>query len=214
MTEITVADSEFEDTTILQSSPTSNYVNTTLLTFGRSSGNRNHVIIQLDLAKRPRFIPNLGSETGYVGEAGYTKESAFSTRTQLFVNEGLGYISQIKPSITVDMAGVTYNKANSGLNWTTSGGLDDIVDEPFVDFTFNQTSANQDFDLPFSGRHARRAMFGKINLIYHNNDSNDILALFGSQETGGVGNADVILRGRYATRNRENPIRSRRFGVR
>jgi len=216
MTAITVASSEFEDTVILSSSPTTNYVNTTLLTFGKSGGTLNHMIVQLDLAKRPRFIPYLGSETGYVGENGYTKESAFSTRTGIFVNEGLGFISQIDPSFDLqDLGAVTYNKvtASPNVDWTTAGALDDVVDEPAINFTFNQTSANQDFDLPFSGRLTRRAMFGKINIIYHNNSANDILALYSSQETGSTP-AEVILRGRYATRNRENGVRSRKYAVR
>ena len=216
MTAITVASSEFEDTVILSNSATTNYINTTMLTFGASSGNIYNLILQLDLAKRPRFIPNLGSETGFVGQNGYTNESAFSSRTALFVNEGLGFISQIDPSLDLqDLGAVTYNKVTSSpsVDWTTAGGLDDLVDEPSVDFTFNQTAANQDFDLPLSGKLARRAMFGKINIMYHNNSANDILALFSSQESGGTA-AEVILRGRYATRNRENPVRSRKFGVR
>jgi hypothetical protein len=214
MAEITVASSEFEDTVILSNSATTNYIDTTVLTFGKSSENRYNLILQLELAKRPRFIPYLGGSGNAAANIGYTAESAFSTRTAFFSSPGLAFISQIDPSITVDMGGVTYNKANSGLNWTTAGGLDDLVDETQENFTFDQTSANQDFDVRLSARYTRRALFGKINIIFYNNDADDITTLFSSQETGSGNAAEVILRGRFTTRNRENPIRSRKFGVR
>ena len=56
-------------------------------------------------------------------------------------------------------------------------------------------------------------MFGPVTLIYHNNTADDIVAIFASQETSGS-EAEVILRGRYATRNRENGVRSRKYAVR
>ena len=49
MTAITVASSEFEDTVLLSNSATTNYINTTMLTFGRSGGNRYNVLLQLSL---------------------------------------------------------------------------------------------------------------------------------------------------------------------
>lgn len=216
MTAITVASSEFEETYIGQTQATSNFVTSQTLTFGRSGGSNFNLLVSLNLAKRPRFIPNLGNPQGFVGQVGYTSESAFSTSTAYFVNSGLGFVNQIDPSLDLqDLAAVTYNKVSSSpsVDWTTAGALDDIVDEPAINFTFNQTSANQDFDLPFTGRYARRAMFGLVTLIYHNNAADDIVAIFASQETSGS-EAEVILRGRFATRNRENPIRSRKFGVR
>ena len=217
MTAITVASSEFEETYVAQNSATSNYVTSQTLTFGQSAGNNFNLFVSLNLAKRPRFIPNLGNPEGFVGQIGYTNESAFSTRTAFFVDSGVGFVNQIDPSLDLqDLGAVTYNKVSSSPNidWTTPGGLDDIVDEPAINFTFNQTSANQDFDLPLTGRYSRRAMFGRVDLIYHNDDTDDIVAIFSSQESGGISTAEVILRGRYATRNRENPIRSRKFGVR
>ena len=95
----------------------------------------------------------------------------------------------------------------------TAGGLDDLVDETPENFTFDQTSANQDFDVRLSARYTRRALFGKITIIFYNNDADDATTLFSSQETGGTP-AEVILRGRYATRNRENGVRSRKYAVR
>lgn len=215
MAEITVASSEFEDTTILSSSPTNNYINTTILNIGKSGLNLYNVIVQLDLAKRPRFIPYNGKPNDTIGTDGYTQESSFSTRTAFFANPGTGFISQINPSIDVQMGSVTYNKANTGLNWELPGGLGetDLVQEIPVDWLYTQNSANADFDLKLSARYTRRALFKKISLIYYNNDADDIQTLFSSQENTGAA-AEVILRGRFATRNRENPIRSRKFGVR
>jgi hypothetical protein len=216
MAEITVASSEFEESYVAQNQATTNFVTSQTLTFGQTGGSNYNLLVTLNLAKRPRFIPNLGNPEGFVGQVGYTSESAFSTSTAYFVNSGLGFINQIDPSLDLqDLGAVTYNKVSSSPNvdWTTAGALNDIVDEPAIDFTFNQTSANQDFDLPITGRYARRAMFGLVTLIYYNNDADDIVAIFASQETSGS-EAEVILRGRYATRNRENPVRSRKFGVR
>ena len=215
MTAITVASSEFEDTTILSSSPTNNYINTTYLNIGKSGANLYNVLLQLDLAKRPRFIPYNGKPNDTIGTEGYTQESSFATRTAFLANPGTGFISQINPSIDVQMGNVTYNKANTGLNWELPGGLGetDIVQEIPVDWLYTQSSANADFDIKLSARYTRRALFKKITVIYYNNDADDIGTLITSQENTGF-TAEVILRGRYATRNRENPIRSRRFGVR
>ena len=216
MTAITVASSEFEESYVAQNQATTNFVTSQTLTFGQSVGNNFNLLVSLNLAKRPRFIPNLGDPEGFVGQVGYTNESAFSTRTAFFVDSGVGFVNQIDPSLDLqDLGAVTYNKvsASPNVDWTTAGGLDDIVDEPAISFTFNQTSANQDFDLPLTGRYARRAMFGLVTLIYHNDDADDIVAIFSSQETSGS-SAEVILRGRFATRNRENPVRSRKFRVR
>ncbi len=215
MTAITVASSEFEESYVAQNQATTNFVTSQTLTFGRTGGSNYNLLVSYNLAKRPRFIPNLGNPEGFVGQVGYTNESAYSTRSQYFVNAGLGFVNQIDPSLDLqDLGAVTYNKvsASPNIDWTTAGGLDDIVDEPAISFTFNQTSANQDFDLPLTGRYARRAMFGLVTLIYHNDAADDIVAIFSSQENSAA--AEVILRGRFATRNRENPIRSRKFGVR
>ncbi len=114
MTAITVASSEFEETYVAANSPNSNYVTSQTLTFGQSSGINLHLLVSLNLAKRPRFIPNLGNPEGFVGEAGYTNESAFSTRTAFFVDSGVGFVSQIDPSLDLqDLGAVTYNKVSA-----------------------------------------------------------------------------------------------------
>ena len=217
MTAITVASSEFEDTLVVSTSPTQNYVNNLQLFIGKNGANVYNSFIKLDFAKRPRFIPYLGGAEQTSGENGYTSESAYSTRSVFFVPDGLCFINELRRDRDYQSFGaMTYNKitASPSVDWTTAGGLDDIRDEPSENVTFVQSATNTDFDLRLGTIFTRRAMFSTIHLIYHNNPADDLFALFGSQEGGSPGNADIILRGRYATRNRENPIRSRKFGVR
>ena len=218
MAEITIADSEFEDTYIqsTDSASTAAKVNSTNLVIGAGFGIFYSILLQLELVKRPRFIPVVGDSSVFESESGYPKESRYKTRSAFTANSGLGFVNEIDPSIdTQDLAATNYVRitASPSVNWTTAGALDDIVPEPAVNWTFGQTSANQDFDLLIPGKFVRRAMFRKTTLIYHNNNADDIQTLFASQENSS--NFDgIVLRGRYATRNRENPIRSRKFGVR
>ena len=217
MTAITCAESEFEDTVIINTAATTNYVDGASLFVGKNRANIYNVIIQLDLAKRPRFIPYLGGSEKTSGDNGYTSESAFSTRTSFFAPDGFCFVSEIKRGFDFQNLGaVTYNKitASPNVDWTTAGGLDDLRDEPSEDITFVQSSTNTDFDLRLGSIYTRRAMFSMIHLMYHNNSADDVFGLVGSQEGSGASEAEIILRGRYATRNRENPIRSRKFGVR
>ena len=220
MIEITIADSEFEDT-YLQSNDTASSsakVTSTNLVFGRSVAFGEliySILIQLDLVKRPRFIPLLGNSDVFDSELGYTQDSRYQTRTAFVADAGFGFINEIDPSIDTQDFGATNHvriTASPNVEWTTPGALDDIVPEPSVDFTFGPSSANQDFDLLIPGKFLRRAMFRKTTLIYHNNNADDIQTLFASQENSN--NDGIVLRGRFATRNRENPIRSRKFGVR
>lgn len=221
MTEITIADSEYEDTYIQDndSASTSARVTFTTIVFGKSTTGTPivyNMLLQLDLVKRPRFIPLLGNSDVFDSELGYTQDSRYQTATKFVANPGFGFINEINPSIDTQDFGATNGvriTASPNVEWTTVGALDDIVPEPAVDFTFGPSSANQDFDLLIPGKFLRRAMFRKTTLIYHNNVADTIQTLFSSQEDSSF-NDGIVLRGRFATRNRENPIRSRKFGVR
>lgn len=213
MTEINVPDAEFEDTMIASYVATSNYVNATHLTATNNAGSESRILVQLMLAKRPRFIPYLGSAPdGNVANNGYTSESAISGRTAFTAASGEYSVSLVDRTLDFqDLGAVTYNKVTSSPNidWTTPGGMDD-VEYGISGCSFDQTSANQDYDIPLGARLARHAMFNETVVIVK--FETGVLTVFASQES--FNGNEVILRGRYATRNRENPIRSRRFGVR
>ncbi len=218
MTEITIADSEFEDTYIQSndSAKTPAKVNSTNNVIGAGFGVSYSILLQLELVKRPRFIPVLGNSDVFESESGYPQESRYKTRSAFSADAGLGFVNEINPSIDTQDFGATNAvriTASPSVQWTTPMALDDIVPEPAVNWTYGQTSANQDFDLLIPGKFVRRAMFRKTTLIYHNNDADDIQTLFASQENSTHFDG-IVLRGRFATRNRENPIRSRKFGVR
>ena len=213
MTEINVPDAEFEDTFIANYAPTTNNVTQQYLTATNNAGAESRILVQLMLAKRPRFIPYLGSAPdGNVANNGYTSESAISSRSGFTASPGLYSVSLIDRKLDFqDLGGVTYNKVTQSPNvsWTTAGGMDD-VEYGISGCNFDQTVNNQDYDIPLGARLVRHAMFNETVLIVK--FESGVLTVFASQETS-LGN-EVILRGRFTTRNRENPIRSRKFGVR
>ena len=67
MAEITIADSEFEDTYIQSndSASTTVKVNSTNLVIGAGFGISYSILIQLGLVKRPRFIPVVGDSSDF-----------------------------------------------------------------------------------------------------------------------------------------------------
>ena len=215
MTDINVPDAEFEDTSIASFTTDTNNVNTTNLTASKQGGGSSvsSLIFQLDLEKRPRFIPYLGTApAGNVATKGYTSESAISGVTAFAVLAGQYGVFLIDRTLDLqDLGGVTYNKvsASPNVSWTTAGGMDD-VEYGITDCVFDQTSHGVEYDIPLGARLVRHAMFNKTNFIMHM--ENGMLTVFASQEVNG--GSELILRGRFATRNRENPIRSRKFGVR
>ena len=214
MAEINVPDAEFEDTMIASYAATTNSVTSQFLTATNNGGSESRILVQLMLVRRPRFIPYLGSAPdGNVANNGYTSESAISTVSGFVASPGLYSVSLVDRTLDFqDLGGVTYNKVTQSPNidWTTPGGMDD-VEYGISGCSFDQTSANQDYDIPLGARLVRHAMFNETVLIVK--FESGLLTVFASQESTPSGN-EVILRGRFTTRNRENPIRSRRFGVR
>ncbi len=84
MAEITIANSEFEDTYFqhTDSASTSSRVTSTQLLFGASLGFDGNpriynMLLQLDIVKRPRFIPLVGTSDVFDSELGYTQDSRY-----------------------------------------------------------------------------------------------------------------------------------------
>jgi hypothetical protein len=213
MTDINVPDAEFEDTMIASYAATTNSVTSTYLTATNNAGSESRILVQLKLAKRPRFIPFLGSAPdGNVANNGYTSESAISSVTAFAASPGLYSVSLVDRTLDFqDLGSVTYNKvtASPSVDWTTAGGMDD-VEYGISGCNFDQTSANQEYDIPLGARLVRHAMFNETVLIIK--FESGVLTVLASQET--TNGNEVILRGRFSTRNRENGVRSRKFAVR
>jgi len=117
-------------------------------------------------------------------------------------------------NVSTRPANATWNKYNGSDDWTTAGGRDDV--EQYSTYTGNLVAGTPGSfrGLPLS-RHQTMSMLLK--------DETNILITprltcnftFRLEEIGSVSlRPDLVIKGRYATRNRENTIRSRKFGVR
>tara|TARA_Y100001937_G_C6977912_1_gene266339 strand:- start:8 stop:703 length:696 start_codon:yes stop_codon:yes gene_type:complete len=184
-------------------------------------------IVEIDGGKQPRFIPYLDDETETSGA--YSQIShlrMFQSSAQSAYTGEILDIAQLKPEASkalTDMGDVTYNEINDTANvsWTSTtnqqpNGLFDILERK--SFYVFHTSTTFEMFGRFSTEAARDILKKKCHFwicpVF-----DDLLTIVSiGFETDNASDASqkpyVRLFGRYTTRNRENGVRSRRFGVR
>ena len=184
-------------------------------------------IVEIDAPKKPRFIPFLDDTSAPLGNyQGISHLRLYQSSAQSAYTGEILDMAQLKPEASnalTDMADVTYNEINDTANvsWTSTtnqqpNGLFDILDRK--SFYVFATASTFEMFARFSIKAARDILKKKSHFwicpVF--DDVTGVISL--GFQTDNAADADqrpfVKLFGRYTTRNRENGIRSRRFGVR
>lgn len=160
--------------------------------------------------RNPRFIPFLDVPLSGDGDNSHhilvRLTGTWSETSGALVTETL--------NVTTRPATATWNKYNGSDAWTTPGGRDDVVPQSTYTGNLVAGTAGTFRGLPLSRHQA-------ISMLL--NDETNILITprltcsltFRLEEIGTTSlRPDLVIKGRYATRNRENSVRSRKFGVR
>jgi hypothetical protein len=184
-------------------------------------------IVEIDGGKQPRFIPYLDDETATLGAySQITHLRMYQSSAQSAYTGEILDIAQLKPEASAaltDMADVTYNEINDTANvsWTSTtnqqpNGLNDILDRK--SFYVFATSTTFEMFARFSTEAARDILKKKCHFWVCPKFDDIVGVVSLGFETDNASDANhkpyVRLFGRYTTRNRENGVRSRRFGVR
>ena len=117
-------------------------------------------------------------------------------------------------NVTTRPANATWNKFDGTQDFTTGGGRDDV--KPYSTLVGNLVagSSGNFRGLPL-GRHQVASMLLRDQTNILISAILTLTATFRLEEIGtGSLRPDLVMKGRFATRNRENFIRSRKFGVR
>jgi hypothetical protein len=161
-------------------------------------------------SRNPRFIPFTDKPLTGDGDNSHHIMVRL-TGTWSSTDDGLA-----TETLSVDSrpATATWNKFDGSGDFTTAGGRDDV--KPYSTLVGNLvagTSGNFR-GLPL-GRHQVVSMLLRDQTSILISAILTLNATFRLEEIGtGSLRPDLVIKGRYVTRNRENPIRSRRFGVR
>jgi hypothetical protein len=184
-------------------------------------------IVEIDAPKKPRFIPFLDDSTSSLGNYSTISHLRLyqSSAQSAYTGEILD-MAQLKTEASnalTDMADVTYNEIDDTANvsWTSTtsqqpNGLNDILERK--SFYVFATASTFEMFARFSTEAARDILKKKCHfwLCPTYDDLTDVVSLGFQTDNASDANERpfVKLFGRYTTRNRENGIRSRRFGVR
>lgn len=184
-------------------------------------------IVEIDAIKKPRFIPFLDDSTATLGNYSTISHLRLyqSSAQSAYTGEILD-MAQLKPEASnalTDMADVTYNEINDTANvsWTSTtnqqpNGLFDILERK--SFYVFATASTFEMFARFSTKAARDILKKKSHFwlcpVY--DDGTGVVSLGFQTDNAADANQRpfVKLFGRYTTRNRENGVRSRKFGVR
>ena len=178
----------------------------------KSASRTESTIFRFERPQRyPRFIPHLDVDQGTTGEdthhilVRYTG-SLFASIADACVVETL--------SVNPTASQATWNNYNTASAWTTAGGRDNV-----------KTNSAHTGSLIVGGSGTYRGLpLGRTQAVHMlTNDTTSILMTpivtsviaFRLEEIGtGSLRPDIVIKGRYATRNRENGVRSRKYAVR
>lgn len=184
-------------------------------------------IVEVDAVKKPRFIPFLDDSTETLGSfSTITHVRLYQSSAQSAYTGEILEMAQLKPEASealTDMADVTYNQINdtANVNWTSTtagqpNGFNDILERKT--FYVFATATTFEMFARFSTKGARDILKKKCHFwiapVF--NDGTNVVSLGFQSDNAADANQRPLLKlyGRYTTRNRENGIRSRRFGVR
>ena len=111
-------------------------------------------------------------------------------------------------------ASATWNSRDGASAWTTAGGRDNVKPESLFVGDLIAGSPGNYRGLPLGRNQVANMLTATATSVLITPILTSLL-LFRLEEIGtGSMRPDIVFKGRYATRNRENPIRSRKFGVR
>jgi hypothetical protein len=161
--------------------------------------------------KYARFIPFVDANQGSTGEDSH----------HILVRYTGSLFADIADSCVVETLSVnptasqaTWNNYNSARAWTTAGGRDNVKTNSAYTGSLIAGSSGSFRGLPLGRRQAVHMLTNETTSILMTPILTCVVS-FRLEEIGtGSLRPDIVIKGRYATRNRENPIRSRKFGVR
>ena len=111
-------------------------------------------------------------------------------------------------------AGATWQSRDGSSAWTTTGGRDDVRPESIFVGDLIAGSSGNFRGLPLGRNQVADMLTGGTTSILITPIVTSLVS-FRLEEIGDdTLRPDIVFKGRFATRNRENPIRSRKFGVR
>ncbi len=184
-------------------------------------------IVEVDAGKKPRFIPYLDDSTETLGSfSNITHVRLYQSSSQSAYTGEILEMAQLKTEASealTDMADVTYNQINdtANVNWTSTSagepnGLNDVLERKT--FYVFATSTTFEMFARFSTKATRDILKKKSHFwiapVF--DDGTNVVSLGFRSDNASDANQKPYVRlfGRYTTRNRENGVRSRRFGVR
>ncbi len=184
-------------------------------------------IFEIDAIKKPRFIPFLDDTSSPLGNyQGISHLRLYQSSAQSTYTGEILDMAQLKPEASealTDMADVTYNEINDTANvaWTSTtsqqpNGLNDILERK--SFYVFVTSSSFEMFGRFSTKAARDILKKKsyfwVCPVFDDGTSIVSIGIQTDNASDASERPFVKLFGRYTTRNRENGIRARKFGVR
>ena len=111
-------------------------------------------------------------------------------------------------------ASATWQSRDGASAWTTTGGRDDVKPESIFVGDLIAGSSGNFRGLPLGRNQVADMLTGGTTSILITPILTAVVS-FRLEEIGtDTLRPDIVFKGRFATRNRENPIRSRKFGVR
>lgn len=111
-------------------------------------------------------------------------------------------------------ASATWQSRDGASAWTTPGGRDNVKPNSIFVGDLIAGSRGSDIGLPLGRNQVADMLTGDTTSILLTPILTSVVTFrleeFGTESL----RPDIVFKGRFATRNRENPIRSRKFGVR
>ena len=158
-----------------------------------------------------RFIPYMDADQGTNGDEShhilvrYTGQ-LFATISNACTVETL--------SVTPNANQATWNNFTTASAWTTPGGRDNVKTNSAYTGDLIAGNPGNYKGLPL-GRKQVVEMLTNVTTSILMTPILSSVVVFRLEEIATASlRPDIVMKGRYATRNRENPVRSRKFGVR
>lgn len=211
MATLTFEEGTYTDTTIISNDPTATNTSNSGVILKNSGGVQSSAIfVFVRPNTNPRFIPEAakvvsgdGSNTHHILVRSTANASAVAN---CVVCETL--------AVTPIADSTTYNQYTSKLSWTTAGGRDDVKPNTTSTNGLPVTSSGGFFGIPLGYSQVGSMLKTETTSILIS--AIEVCAVnFRLEEVGSASlRPDLVIKGRYATRNREATFRSRKFGVR
>ena len=212
MATLTFQEGTYTDTTIASNDPTAtNTTNSGVILKNSTPVNRSAIFVFVRPNRYPRFIP----------EASKTISGDGSNTHHIFVRS-TGSSSAVANCVACETLNVlpvadsaTWNVYNAkGTSWTTAGGRDDVKPNTTSINGLPSTTTGGYFGIPLGYSQAASMLKSDITSILISAVANCAVNFRLEEVATDSLRPDLVIKGRYSTRNRENSLRSRKFGVR